>query len=210
MRVEKDLEEYIETEIIPLYRTFDSAHGEAHVRQVIAESLHLAENYDVNPDMLYVAAACHDTGLTAGREKHHVESGRKIREDKNLLRWFTPGQIETIAQAAEDHRASSVAEPRTIYGKIVAEADRDIGPEKILRRTVQYGLSAYPELSRDEHYARFKKHQLEKYAEGGYLKLWIPESDNTAGLAALRRIIADEAELRRQFDKIFEAETANR
>lgn len=210
MRVEKDLEEYIETEIIPLYRTFDSAHGEAHVRQVIAESLHLAENYDVNPDMLYVAAACHDTGLTAGREKHHVESGRKIREDKNLLRWFTPGQIETIAQAAEDHRASSVAEPRTIYGKIVAEADRDIDPEKILRRTVQYGLSAYPELSRDEHYARFKKHQLEKYAEGGYLKLWIPESDNTAGLAALRRIIADEAELRRQFDKIFEAETANR
>lgn len=210
MRVDKDLEKYVETEIIPLYRTFDSAHGEAHVRQVIAESLHLAENYDVNPDMLYVAAACHDTGLTAGREKHHVESGRKIREDKNLLRWFTPGQIETIAQAAEDHRASSVAEPRTIYGKIVAEADRDIDPEKILRRTVQYGLSAYPELSRDEHYARFKKHQLEKYAEGGYLKLWIPESDNTAGLAALRRIIADETELRRQFDKIFEAETANR
>lgn len=210
MRVEKDLEEYIETEIIPLYRTFDSAHGEAHVRQVIAESLHLAENYDVNPDMLYVAAACHDTGLTAGREKHHVESGRKIREDKNLLRWFAPEQIETIAQAAEDHRASSAAEPRTIYGKIVAEADRDIDPEKILRRTVQYGLSAYPELTREEHYARFKKHQLEKYAEGGYLKLWIPESDNTAGLAALRRIIADEAELRRQFDKIFEAETANR
>lgn len=210
MRVEKDLEEYIETEIIPLYRTFDSAHGEAHVRQVIAESLHLAENYDVNPDMLYVAAACHDTGLTAGREKHHVESGRKIREDKNLLRWFAPEQIETIAQAAEDHRASSAAEPRTIYGKIVAEADRDIDPEKILRRTVQYGLSAYPELTREEHYARFKKHQLEKYAEGGYLKLWIPESDNTAGLAALRRIIADETELRRQFDKIFEAETANR
>ena len=210
MRVEKDLEEYIETEIIPLYRTFDSAHGESHVRQVIAQSLHLGANYDVNPDMLYVAAACHDTGLTAGREKHHVESGRKIREDKNLLRWFTPGQIETIAQAAEDHRASSVAEPRTIYGKIVAEADRDIDNEKILRRTVQYGLSAYPELSRDEHYARFKKHQLEKYAEGGYLKLWIPESDNAAGLAALRRIIADETELRRQFDKIFEAETANR
>lgn len=210
MRVEKDLEEYIETEIIPLYRTFDSAHGEAHVRQVIAESLHLGANYDVNPDMLYVAAACHDTGLTAGREKHHVESGRKIREDKNLLRWFTPGQIETIAQAAEDHRASSAAEPRTIYGKIVAEADRDIDPEKILRRTVQYGLSAYPELTREEHYARFKKHQLEKYAEGGYLKLWIPESDNAAGLAALRRIIADETELRRQFDKIFEAETANR
>lgn len=210
MRVDKDLEKYVETEIIPIYRRFDSAHGEAHVRQVIAESLHLAENYDVNPDMLYVAAACHDTGLTAGREKHHVESGRKIREDKNLLRWFTPGQIETIAQAAEDHRASSVAEPRTIYGKIVAEADRDIDPEKILRRTVQYGLSAYPELTREEHYARFKKHQLEKYAEGGYLKLWIPESDNTAGLAALRRIIADETELRRQFDKIFEAETANR
>lgn len=208
MRVDKALEEYVETEIIPVYRTFDPAHGEEHVRQVVAGSLRLAESYDVDCNMVYAAAAYHDSGLTAGREKHHIESGRKIRGDRKLLRWFTPEQIETIAQAAEDHRASSAAEPRTIYGKIIAEADRDIEPEKILRRTVQYGLSAYPALCREGHYGRYKKHLLEKYAEGGYLKLWVPESDNAAKLEALRSIIADETELRRQFDRIFTDETS--
>lgn len=207
MNIDKELEKYIETEVIPRYRQMDAAHGEEHVRQVINESLRLAGALPVNPDMVYAAAAYHDTGLKAGRENHHMESGRIIRTDKNLRRWFTPSQIEEIARAAEDHRASSTSEPRTIYGKIVAEADRDIDPEKILRRTIQYGLSTYPGLSREEHYTRYKKHLLEKYAEGGYLKLWILESDNAAGLAALRRIIADETELRRQFDKIFDAET---
>lgn len=205
--MDKELEKYIEAEIIPRYRQMDTAHGEEHVRQVINESLRLAEAFPVNPDMVYAAAAYHDTGLAAGRENHHMESGRIIRSDKNLRRWFTPLQIEEIARAAEDHRASSTSVPRSIYGKIIAEADRDIQPRKILRRTIQYGLSAHPGLSREEHYARYKKHLLEKYAEVGYLKLWIPTSGNAAGLEALRRIIADEAELRRQFDKIFDAET---
>lgn len=207
MCVDKELEKYIETEVFPRYRQMDAAHGEEHVRQVTAESLRLAARYDVNIDMLYTAAAYHDIGLSAGRKNHHLESGRIIRSDKKLLRWFTPLQIEEIAQAAEDHRASLAAEPRTIYGKIVAEADRDIEPEKILRRTVQYGLEACPGLGREEHYTRFKQHLQEKYAEGGYLKLWIPASGNAAGLETLRRIIADEAELRRQFDRIFEAES---
>lgn len=207
MCVDKELEKYIETEVFPRYRQMDSAHGEEHAREVAAESLRLAARYDVNLDMLYAAAAYHDIGLSAGRKNHHLESGRIIRGDKKLLNWFTPSQIEEIARAAEDHRASSAAEPRSIYGKIVAEADRDIEPSKILRRTVQYGLEACPGLGREEHYARFKKHLQEKYAEGGYLKLWIPASGNAAGLEALRGIIADEAELRRWFDKIFDAET---
>ena len=44
----------------------------------------------------------------------------------------------------EDHRASTDHEPRSIYGKIVAEADRIIDPDITLRRTVQYGLKQNP------------------------------------------------------------------
>ncbi len=54
------------------------------------------------------------------------------------------------------------------------QADRIIDPEVTLRRTVQYGLSHYPEMDKEEQYARFRKHLTDKYAEGGYLKLWIP------------------------------------
>ena len=122
----QELVRYIEDEVIPRYASFDKAHREDHVRKVIDEAMNMSVHYDVDKNVLYAAAAFHDTGLVDGREVHHLSSGRIIREDPNLRKWFTPGQIETIAQAAEDHRASNGLEPRSIYGKIVAEADRDI------------------------------------------------------------------------------------
>ena len=45
----------------------------------------------------------------------------------------------------------------------------------------------------------------EKYAEGGYLKLWIPESDNAARLAELRALIADEVRKRAAFEQIYQS-----
>ena len=113
---------YIENEILPLYRNFDRAHGPEHAEAVISRSLALAEIYGLDQDMVYAAAAYHDTGLTEGRERHHLVSGRIIREDMNLRNWFSEEQIETIAQAAEDHRASADREPRSIYGRIIADS----------------------------------------------------------------------------------------
>ena len=89
------------------------------------------------------------------------------------------------------------------YGKIVAEADRIIDPEVTLRRTVQYGLSHYPEMDKEQQYERFRKHLADKYAEGGYLKLWIPQSDNAGRLAELRHLIANEEKLREVFNKLY-------
>ena len=203
-----DLEHYIESEIIPRYRNFDRGHNEDHVRTVIRQALELSEYYDVDKNMIYAAAAFHDTGICEGRELHHIVSGRIIRADAQLPHWFSSGQIETIAQAAEDHRASGKGEPRSIYGRILAEADRDIKPMTIIRRTIQFGIDHYPKLGREGHWQRTLEHINEKYAEGGYLKLWIPESPNRARLEELRGIIADTARLSEIFDKIYDEETA--
>ena len=200
------MKHYLETEIIPRYETFDKAHRTEHVRQVIAESLKLASYYVVDERMVYAVAAYHDIGLCEGREHHHLVSGRMMRADSRLREWFSEEEIEIMAQAVEDHRASNVHAPRSIYGRIVAEADRLIEPMQILRRTVQYGLSHYPELSKALHYSRYCEHLHEKYAEGGYLKLWIPESENAAQLRALRRIIADESQCRAAFEQIYSEE----
>ena len=200
----KTLRQYIETEIIPRYDSFDAAHRRDHVEYVIAQSLKLAEHYDVDRDMVYVIAAYHDTGLAVDRKTHHLESGRIIRSDQCLRQWFDKDQIETMARAVEDHRASSDHEPRSIYGKIVAEADRQIDPETIIRRTVQYGLSHYPELDREGHWQRMLDHLNEKYAEGGYLRLWIPESDNAAKLSELHGLIRDMDYLESLFDRFYE------
>ncbi len=199
----KSLEEYCEREIIPRYAAFDKAHREDHVRTVIRQSLQLAALYDVNEDMVYAAAAYHDLGLAEGRETHHLASGRIIRSDRALSEWFTPEQTETIARAAEDHRASSKHEPRSIYGRILAEADRVIDGETIVRRTIQYGLSHYPELDREGHWERTLEHLREKYGYGGYLRLYIPESPNAARLEAFRALIASPPELRKVFDRLF-------
>lgn len=201
--MDKTLVEYIEKAVIPMYDGFDAGHGREHVTAVVTEALRLAGFYDVDRDMIYAAAAYHDTGLSVDRKTHHLESGRIIREDRELRRWFTHEQIEVIAQAAEDHRASSDHEPRTIYGKIIAEADRQIIPESIILRTVQYGFKHYPELDKEGHWLRTCEHMAEKYDVGGYLKLWIPESRNADGLARLRDIIHDKNRLRTMFEAAY-------
>lgn len=200
------LKEYIESEIIPRYDNFDGAHRRDHVRSVIGQSQELARYYDVNPEILYAAAAYHDLGLCEGREKHHLVSGRIIREDKMLLNWFSVEEIEVIAEAAEDHRASNETPPRSIYGKIIAESDRLIDPETVIRRTVQYGFAHYPQMNCEQMWERTLTHLQKKYGYGGYLKLWIPESSNSCRLEELRKIIADEKRLRSMFDRFYDAE----
>lgn len=197
---------YVEQEILPRYDHFDAAHQRNHADEVIVRSLSLAKHYDVDENMVYAIAAFHDTGLCEGRDTHHLVSGRIIREDLKHRDWFTEEQIETMAQAAEDHRASSDHEPRTIYGKIVAEADRLITPEKVIRRTIQFGRDHYPELDKEGQYQRFRQHLLEKYSDTGYLRLWIPESDNAVRLEQLRQIIRDEKALREAFEHILSTE----
>lgn len=206
--IPETLRQYIENDVIPQYAAFDKAHREDHAHSVVERALTMAQNMsDVREDMLYTAAACHDLGLSVCRETHHLESGRIIRADAKLRQWFTSEEIETIAQAAEDHRASAKTPPRSIYGALVAEADRMIVPETIIRRTIQFGLSHYPELDREGHWERTLEHLHEKYAEGGYLKLLIKGSPNEEPLERLRAIIRDEKYLRTIFEQQFAEET---
>lgn len=196
------LSRYIYERIVPEYAGFDPAHREDHAIAVIDNSikLYLTAPDDIrdgiNPEILFTAAACHDLGRINGKENHHIDSGKIIRADSNLTQWFDGEQIGLIAEAVEDHRASNGNEPRSIYGKIVAEADRLIDPETIIRRTLQYGLYNYPELDIPGQIERAIKHLNNKYGANGYLKLWIPWSDNARKLAELRNLLAEPAATR--------------
>lgn len=207
--VSADLKTYVEQNILPQYAHFDSAHRSDHILRVMAQSMELSRHYpEVCRDMVYTVAAYHDIGMAAGRECHHTASGSAVRDDRRLRQWFSPKQIETMAQAVEDHRASSGQPPRSIYGKIVAEADRDIEPYGIIRRTVQYSLALYPAGDKDFHWHRTLRHLEEKYGEQGYLQLYIPQSRNNDQLARLRRLMESPEATRILFDRIFAEETA--
>ena len=206
MRDYNQILQFVEKEIVPLYDNFDAGHKRDHVLTVIDQAQSLAQYYpEVDRSLLLIAAAYHDLGLINGRERHHIDSARIVREDERLRQWFSEEEINTIAEAAEDHRASSDHEPRTIYGRIVAEADRIIDSETIVRRTIQYGMKHEPGLDREGQYRRLMKHMREKYDYGGYLKLWIPESDNAHNLELFRQMLANEASFRLFFDTIYDS-----
>ncbi|MBD5198767.1 MAG: HD domain-containing protein [Bacteroidales bacterium] len=207
-RVDTTLKKYVEEKIIPQYADFDKAHQADHVNMVIEQSLQIAsEMPEVNINMVYITAAFHDLGLVNGRENHHIDSRKILETDEFIKSYFTAEQIKTMGEAVEDHRASKSGKPRNQYGLIVAEADRFIDSETIIRRTIQYGLKNYPELDRAGHFNRTVQHLNEKYGPNGYLKIWLPWSDNAKRLEKLRQIIADQSTIRELFDRIYQEET---
>lgn len=199
------LREYIEQTILPQYDAFDGGHKRDHAESVIAESLQLARAHNADEQMAYVIAAYHDLGLRFDREKHHIYSGEILIADPTLRQWFTEEQLLTMRDAVEDHRASGKNPPRTIYGAIVAEADRQIIPETVIARTMAYSAKLYPDGDFETLYARSREHLLEKYAEGGYMRLWLNSERNVRSLEALRAIIRNEPLLRSLCEQWYKA-----
>ena len=202
-----DLVEFIERNILPRYTEFDRAHNLEHVTRVIRRALEMVRTTGADINMVYTIAAYHDIGMSGPRAVHHITGGRILATDARLKRWFSTEQIKIMKEAVEDHRASASHAPRSIYGKIIAEADRDIEPAVVFRRTVQFGLANYPELDREHQWLRFRQHMDEKYSANGYIRLWILGSPNEQKLRELRNVIANTQQLRAEFDRYYDEET---
>ncbi len=197
-----ELMQYIEQEIIPIYQTFDKAHHADHVYGVIYDSLDLAKAYNLNRNMIYAIAGFHDLGIKYGRDTHHITGANMLREDQFINKFFTKEEIEIMADAIYDHRASHGKMPRTIYGRVIAEADRQMDAKDIMRRTALYETSKHPDLTIDEQVEHCYDHMIEKYSETGYLKLTLDIGKNVKELNKLRSYIKNEAEMKKTFKQI--------
>ena len=201
-----DLVEFVESKILPRYAAFDKAHNTEHLVRVIRRAMELALKVGADLNMVYVIAAYHDLGMAGQRAVHHIEGGRILYTDARLKKWFSQDQLKIMKEAVEDHRASASRAPRSIYGKIVAEADRDMEPNTVFRRAVQFGLSNYPQYSKEERWKRFQEHMENKYSVNGYIKLWVQGSENERNLNVVREIIANPQRLREAFERIINEE----
>lgn len=201
--VSLDLMEFVEKNILPRYAAFDKAHNLTHINRVISRSLELASKIGADADMAYAIAAYHDLGLEGPRAVHHLTSGKILAADQRLQKWFTKEQLKIMKEAVEDHRASTSHTPRSLYGKIVAEADRDLEPSIVFRRTVEYGIDHYPEKNKEEQWQRFLSHMENKYSSHGYIRLWLPNSPNEQNLKRIRELISAPQLLREEFDRIY-------
>ncbi len=205
--ITSSLKSYIETTILPRYSdpAIDKAHDLSHINTVIDNSLEIAKEHEVNIDMVYTIAAYHDVGIAKGRKDHHITSGEILYADKALAQWFTPDELITMKEAIEDHRASSSHPPRSLYGRIISEGDRDISPDTILYRTMLYGYKLDPTLSFDEQFDRTISHVEDKYGENGYLTLWLETSKNKEGLRVIRKLLTDRAAMRERTLQLWKA-----
>jgi uncharacterized protein len=201
--VSLDLMEFVEKNILPRYAAFDKAHNLTHINRVISRSLELASKIGADADMAYAIAAYHDLGLEGPRAVHHLTSGKILAADQRLQKWFTNEQLKIMKEAVEDHRASTSHTPRSLYGKIVAEADRDLEPSIVFRRTIEYGIDHYPEKNKEEQWQRFLSHMENKYSSHGYIRLWLPNSPNEQNLKRIRELISAPQLLREEFDRIY-------
>lgn len=207
-QVSLEIMEFIEHHILPRYTAFGKSHGLQHVNRVIKNSIELANYVGADINMAYVIAAYHDLGMSGPRAIHHLTSGKILSNDVRLKKWFNNDQLKIMKEAVEDHRASSSHTPRTIYGKIVAEADRDLDPEVVFTRAILYGIEHNPELDKEGQWKRFDRHMEEKYSSSGYMRLWIPKSPNEESLRQIRETIVNKIQLREVFNQIYERESA--
>jgi len=195
--VNQALKIYLETNIIPQYKTLDLAHQPNHVYMVIEKSLDIAKTYEVNLDMVYTIACFHDLGLLIDRKTHHIEGGKLLENDTFIKKYFSQKNIKVMKEAIEDHRASNQVPPRSIYGKIISEADRMIDPEMIIKRSFLYQMHLAINHHFDHLYPMVRDHIVEKYGDHGYLKLWLNYELHKKILNEFRRIIKDEPQFKK-------------
>ena len=176
--IRKDLLKYINTNIKPMYKTFDKAHNLSHYKFVTSNCLEygnelIKQGYEVNLEIAYVVGAYHDIGISKGREGHAKSSGVLVRNDSKLKEFYDEDTIEMIASAVEDHSSHLEYEPRSIYGKIVADADRNNTMYLVFSRPIKYGIKNEPYRNRESHINRVYEFVNEKFGRNGYVKYWL-------------------------------------
>ena len=176
--VRKEIKNYIQTEIKPIYKNFDKAHNISHFNFVTKNCVEYSEELikkglEINKEIAYVVGAMHDIGILRGREGHAKASGEIVRQDKKLNEFYSGDEIELIAQAVEDHSSHLDYEPRSIYGKIVADADRNNTKYLVFSRPIKFGLKHEKDNTREMHIERVFDFVKEKFGRNGYVKYWL-------------------------------------
>ena len=200
--VREELKKYIENEIFKSYEKNDDAHKLDHIMYVIDRSFMFASRVpDINLEMVYVIAAYHDIGHYIDAENHEKVSGEMLLKDKNLRKFFTDEEIKIMSEAVCDHRASSKSEPRSIYGKIVSSADRNVLIEIPLKRTYSYRKEHSPNSTLDEIIEESRQHLLDKFGKKGYAttKMYFEDEDYKKFLDDITVLASNEEEFKRRF-----------
>lgn len=177
--INKELKDYIDKQVLTVYKDNIGGHGIDHIKQVIDRSLEIVENFklDVNLDMVYTIAAFHDISYKEDPDRHEELSALYFLNDEGIKEFFSDEERQVIYEAIIDHRASLEYEARSIYGKIVSSADREISADNMLKRSYlfQRDKHASENPSQEEIIEYSYKKLSSKYGKRGYAKMYYPD-----------------------------------
>lgn len=202
MVINNELKIYIESNIFPKYEKNEKGHQINHINYVINRCFELCKNKDVDINMLYVIAAYHDIGYYIDYKKHEIISAQIMYNDENLKKFFNEQQLEVMKEAIEDHRASINRRPRSIYGKLISSADRNIDVDESLRRIYLYSIEYFSELSEEETIEECYNHTLKKFGKGGYSKFFLEDKKYEDYLKELHYLLNNKKEFIKRLKKI--------
>lgn len=200
--IREELRKYIEKNIFTSYEKNEDGHKLDHIMYVIDRSFMFASRVpDINLEMVYVIAAYHDIGHYIDAENHEKVSGEMLLKDKNLKKFFSDEEIKVMSEAVCDHRASSKSEPRSIYGKLVSSADRNVLIEIPLKRTYSYRRTHSPNSTLDEIIEESRQHLLDKFGKKGYAttKMYFEDEDYKKFLEDITVLASNKEEFKRRF-----------
>lgn len=208
--MDKELKEYIKNEIKSKYKNFDKGHNIAHFNFVTKNCVNYGKQLidkgeKVDLDIAYIVGAYHDIGITMGREGHALSSGKILRKDKMLKNFYSEEIIEMMAQAVEDHSSHLSYEPRNIYGKIVADADRNNTKYLVFSRPIKYGLiNEQKGMSKEWHINRVYNFVNSKFGKNGYVKYQLDIPDTKKEQNEVWQLLDDEKKCKLYIEGLFD------
>lgn len=181
LKIRPELRNYIETKIFPQYAQNEEGHQIRHIQYVMRRAFKFANQFEnLDPEIIYVAAAYHDICHHLDKDNHETLSAEKFWQDVEMREFFDNNKRRLIRDVIADHRSSSEQEPINDYSKILRSADCNTDVDSALRRTHTYTIRYYPGLKNDEILQRGYTHIKEKFNdENGYSKSYVndPEYD---------------------------------
>lgn len=191
-KIEEEIN-YVEDKVLPLYDTNIGGHGRDHILTVIMRSFEIKKEFDLSlkNKLILIIAAYHDIGYKKDPDNHEQVSSEIFLADKEIQKFLEPDEVQIVAEAIVDHRASLEYEARSEYGKLVSSADRETSVENMLKRSFLYQADKHadenPTIEQVIEYS-FKK-LTKKFGKDGYAKMYFPDKKYTEYLKEMQELL---------------------
>ena len=199
--VNKELKDYIETNVFPGYEVNDKAHGIIHIKEVIRRSFALNDTFKLGLDknMIYTIAACHDLGKHENHQIHEKIAANRFINDSNFEKYFSNEERQIIKDAIEDHRSSKEELPRSTYGKLISSADRNTRIEIVFIRSFFVAKERMPETNIEEYLDYTIQRLSKKYSEENPENMFYEDEIYKTFLVDMRALLKKEDEFKDRY-----------